>query len=80
MPSLTIKNLPLEVHAELKRRARDHRRSLNQEVVDILARESGRRPVDVEALLADIREHRKLWKGPPLTDEEIDAAKREGRP
>ena len=36
MPTLTIRNLPEDLHAALKERARKNRRSLNQEVISIL--------------------------------------------
>lgn len=39
MLTLTLKNLPAEVHAFLKRRARENRRSLNSEILARLERE-----------------------------------------
>lgn len=36
MATLTIRNLPEDLHAALKERARKNRRSLNQEVISIL--------------------------------------------
>lgn len=80
MPNLTIKNLPREIHANLKRRAKQHRRSLNQEVVEILAREARRPPLDVEAFLAEVAANRARMKGPPFTDEEILASRRKSYP
>lgn len=79
MPNLTIKNLPAEVHENLKRRALDHRRSLNQEVLDILCREAGRKPLDVKAFLKDLHAmHRRLGIR-PLSEDVLREAK-EGRP
>jgi antitoxin FitA len=80
MPNLTIKNLPREVHRALKRQAEQHRRSLNQEVVDILAREARRPPLDVEELIRRIRERNARLKMPAVTDEEIRAARRKAFP
>ena len=82
--NLSIKNLPGEVHRALKRRAKVHRRSLNQEIVDILARETEarpmREPLDVEAFLEDLHRLHKRLKWSSMTNAEINAAKREGRP
>ena len=79
MPNLTIKNLPREVHENLKRRALEHRRSLNQEILEILCRESGRAPLDVKAFLRDLRRmHRRLGIRP--ISEGVLREAREGRP
>ena len=36
MPTITVRNVPDHVHQHLKRRAEEHRRSLNQEVIRVL--------------------------------------------
>ena len=36
MPTLTLRDVPQQLHAWLKRRASAHRRSLNQEVIALL--------------------------------------------
>jgi plasmid stability protein len=36
MPTITVRNVPEAVHRHLKRRAEEHRRSLNQEVLWVL--------------------------------------------
>jgi len=71
MPSLVIKNLPEEVHQKLKQQAARHHRSMTKEAIAILIDGLGRNPVhDVPA----------PYKGRfTLTNEFIDAAKREGR-
>lgn len=78
MPSLTIKNLPADLHRRLKRMAARSGRSLNREVLACLREAAGAEPVDVPAALAEVRALRRLVKG-TATDAEIDAAKREGR-
>jgi len=40
MKALTIREVPDEIYATLKACARDNRRSLQQQVLDVLARES----------------------------------------
>lgn len=83
MATLTIRNLPEEVHAELKERARRNRRSLNQEVIAELSRSGSFETEDerrgrVERELRDVAELRRRTKG-FLSAEEIDVAKRDGR-
>lgn len=78
MPSLTIKNLPADLHRRLKRRAELAGRSLNREILACLREAAGADPVDVPAVLAEARALRRLVKG-TVTDAEVDAAKREGR-
>lgn len=36
MPTITVRNVPDHVHQHLKRRAEEHRRSLNQEMLRVL--------------------------------------------
>jgi plasmid stability protein len=87
MATLTIRNLPENVHALLKERARRNRRSLNQEVIaelsavpdskDDAARlaESRERMRRVTAEIDGIRERMTGFMSGP----EIDAAIEEGR-
>ena len=79
MKSLHIKGVPEDLYRELKARAKASRRSLNGEVLSCLERVvQGRRRTAAELLAwADaVRERVRL---PYLTDEELNAAKREGR-
>ena len=79
MPAITLKSLPTSLHRTLKSRAARHNRSLNQEVIAVLAAAvAPARKVDVEAMLADNRRFRETLKF-ELTPEQIDAFKREGR-
>ena len=79
MPSLTIKNIPEDVHRALKERSRINSRSLNSEAIDCLRRAVIAERIDPETLLAAAR---KLRSGMSvfLTDKEINAIKDEGRP
>jgi plasmid stability protein len=77
--NLTIKNLPREVHRSLKERARRHRRSLNSEVIEILAGSIPSPAVDPEKILARIAAINRRFKHPPMTHEEIQKARTEGR-
>jgi len=80
MATLTIRNLPDEVHSALKERAKLNRRSLNQEVIAEL---EGGSPVEgsqvrMERVMRETDEIRSRAKA-FLTSEEIDAARKEGR-
>ena len=80
MPTLTIKNIPLELYKCLKERAAENRRSLNGEVIVCLERAVGYERLDAETYLARVRAFRRTLPNVFLTDEEITATKNEGRP
>ena len=71
MPSLVIKDLPAEIHRRLKDDAAHHHRSMTQQAIVILEQGLHRvRPIPAF----------KAYMGTfPLTNEFINAAKREGR-
>ncbi|MDQ8201757.1 Arc family DNA-binding protein [Pelagicoccus sp. SDUM812003] len=79
MGSLTIRRVPEGLKEKLVRSARRNRRSLNQEAL-VLLEEAMRQEsasADVEEQLSRIRALREGIE--PLTANEIDAARREGR-
>ena len=79
MPSLTVRNLPREVHEALARRARENRRSLNQEILSILSREAAAPRVDAEAFIRETRAWRRRIGLKPVPDlERILRGRREG--
>ncbi|MFT4177764.1 MAG: Arc family DNA-binding protein [Luteolibacter sp.] len=83
MATLTIRNLPEELHEALKIRAKRNLRSLNQEVIAELRQVAAvetdeERRVRVELEIAAVDALRSRAKG-FLTAEEIDGAKRAGR-
>ncbi len=79
MPTLTIKKLPARIHARLKRQAAEHRRSLNQEVIECLEKSLVSHPLDPQEFLATVRAHRdkltRIW----VTQKDLNRAKRWGR-
>ena len=86
MATLTIRNLPAEVHARLREQAKRNRRSLNQEIIAELARVSGQSEPDRvgiarERMSRAIRETEKIRAGMKrfMTAREIDEAIEEGR-
>jgi antitoxin FitA len=80
MANVTIKGIPDDLYERIKQRAAAHRRSINQEIIVSLEQSVGRRPIDPEAVLADIDRFRESLDVPPVTDEFINRAKNWGRP
>jgi antitoxin FitA len=79
MPTITLKNIPDDLHRQLKKRAEEHHRSLNREVLATLRSAASQiRRVDPAALIREARAVRKKFKR-PVTAREIDAWKRAGR-
>jgi len=77
MPGLLIRDLPPDLHARLKERARAHRRSLNAEVLVILEERLDRRsgPRTIEEI-----DRLRIQGQKPLDQEILDAALHTGRP
>jgi plasmid stability protein len=83
MATLTLKNVPEELVARLKREAAKNRRSLNQEVISRLEETSRSRPdpAAVRQALEQSRASRKQFEGRIwVTDEELDEMINTGRP
>jgi len=78
MASLTLKNIPADLHKKLKARAAEHGRSLNSEAIAALRVATAGRPVDVEAFLGRVRRLRK-GLSVRVDDETIRRFKNEGR-
>lgn len=80
MPNVTIRNLPEAAYEKLKRRAEKNRRSLNQEMILCLEEAAHNRyGADPRATLEEVQRFRAKQTHRPLTEREIDAAKRHGR-
>jgi plasmid stability protein len=79
MATLTIKKMPDALYARLKQRALEAHRSINGEAIVALEFALSKPARDPDALLAEMRRARARMKGPPLTEEFINAAKRYGR-
>ena len=76
--SITVKNIPPDLHKDLKASAARHKRSVNKEIIALLEeRLNPRKPTPEEVLAAVDILHDRL-KGVWLTDEMIDQAKKEG--
>ncbi len=79
MPTITLKDIPANVHKALKRQAKRNGRSLNREILAILVSSVLPRKIDVDSYLVEIRQHRESLPG-RLTEDLLDEAKRTGRP
>lgn len=80
MTTITLKGVPDALHADLKQAAEENRRSLNSEILVRLERTLSTRREEPEALLARLRAARRRVGDAPLTDAQVTAAKRTGRP
>ncbi len=79
MPTLTIKNLPRNLHKRLKESAALHRRSMNSEAIVCLERTLMSTPVDPKEFLARVRALRERTPELFVTEEDLRKAKNEGR-
>jgi plasmid stability protein len=79
MASITLKNIPADLHRELKKRAEEHHRSLNREVLATLRSVSNQsHRVEPAALIREARSVRKKFKR-LVTPVQIKAWIRRGR-
>jgi plasmid stability protein len=80
MATITVKNIPDELYARLKAAAEGNRRSINGEIISRIEKSLTPRPIQVEPLLARIRRLHDSFEGRSLTVEQIEDARKEGRP
>lgn len=62
MITITIKGIPKTVHSELKQRAETHGRSLNTEVLSVLASSVHSAPAEAEGVIHRARQFRNSLK------------------
>ena len=79
MATITLKNIPEQLHKKIKQRAVQHHRSLNREIISCLERALGSSPVDTEALITRARDLRSKLST-RLTNRDITLLKNQGRP
>lgn len=77
--TITLKNVPLELHAALQNLARQNKRSLNQEALLCIEQAVGRVRPDPQRVLEEIRKNRGRSKAPQVDTEWIRNAIEEGR-
>jgi len=79
MATITLKNIPEQLHKKIKQRAMQHHRSLNSEIIFCLERVLGSSPVDTEALITRARDLRSKLSV-RLNNRDITLLKNQGRP
>jgi len=80
VPAITLKNIPADLHRKLKKRAKEHHRSLNREILATLqgaANQSLR--IEPAALIREARAIRKKFKR-EISPAQIRTWIRHGRP
>ncbi|NOZ53767.1 MAG: Arc family DNA-binding protein [Gammaproteobacteria bacterium] len=80
MPSLTIKNIPDDLYSRLKEAAQVHHRSMNSEILYCIERTLVPHKVNISEQIFEARKLRAKTAEHPLADDELNAAKNEGRP
>ena len=78
MSTITLKNVPADMHRALKARAEAHGRSLNKEIIATLEGSLGATQVDAAAILAQARAVRESV-GVYVTQKDLKALKNAGR-
>ena len=78
MASVTIKNLPDGIYKKLKARAKSNHRSINGEIVNVLAHELNEADFNVSEFLAEAEKIRNKIKI-AFSNEDLIAIKNEGR-
>ena len=79
MATITIKNIPDDLHEALKKKASLQRRSLNSEIIACLEASLRSLPVDVESFLYKTQVLREQVSG-RLSYRDLKNLKNEGRP
>jgi plasmid stability protein len=79
MPTITVKNIPVDLYERLKQSAKANHRSINSEIIVCIERSLYSRKLNPEEVLTRARLLRKKTAGHPITDEEFSQAKIIGR-
>lgn len=80
MMTLTVKGIPDRVYRGLKKRAEAERRSLNREIILCLERSCELEPFDAKEWLKKSDQLRRRLGLKAMTDAQLRAEKRRGRP
>jgi plasmid stability protein len=79
MATVTVKNIPNELYERLKSVAEINRRSINSEIIMCIENTVISRRINLDEVLENARQLRRLTVGHPISDEEFNQAKAEGR-
>jgi antitoxin FitA len=77
--NFTLKNIPEDLYRKVRENAERNQRSVNGEIISILAAATASKRMPVGELLARARDLRARTRG-RLTGDVLDRARREGRP
>ncbi len=80
MATVTVKNIPDELYDRLKSVAEINRRSINSEIIMCIENTVTSRRINLDEVLENARQLRKLTSGKLISDNEFNKAKTEGRP
>ena len=80
MTTLTVKNIPDDLYAQLKQQAEINRRSINSEIIICIEKAVRSSRIEPEALLVRARKLREKSSSYTITDHEFTRAKTTGRP
>jgi plasmid stability protein len=78
--TITVKNIPDDLYRRLKAAAERNRRSINGEIIRRIEHSLRSRRVPADELLARVERLRDGYQGRPIRIEDVDAARRVGRP
>ena len=79
MHSITIKNIPTDLYDKLKIKARENRRSINNEVINCLDRSLKSRQIDADEFISKIEFIHNKYKLPKITAKNLKEGIKEGR-
>ena len=80
MATITVKNIPGKTYETLRQLATEHHRSINSEIIHLIERATRSTQIDPNEHLALAKKLRERTKKHLFTEQEINAAKNEGRP
>lgn len=80
MPSISLKNIPDSLYAQIKSAANAHHRSMNSEILYCVERTLGTHRINVPEHIELARKLRAKTAHLNLTDQELNTLKNEGRP
>ena len=78
--TITVKNIPGELYAQLRESAARHHRSINGEIIAIIEKALVAQKASPEDFLVTAKALREKTRGYGLNQEFIEKTKREGRP
>ena len=79
MPTITVKNIPLDLYGKLKKAAEISHRSINSEIIACIERAVSSQEINPELLLASARRLRAKTAGHPIKSRDFARAKAAGR-